>query len=101
MCTGALSELIPFLLTFEIFLSYKVYSRVLKWLTLSLLAYPLTVFIVVEPWSTILRATFLPHIEFNFQFLFIIKRTRKVSPSEKEIETFATTVAFFFTEGRN
>ncbi len=60
------------ILTFEIFLSYKVYSRVLKWLTLSLLAYPLTVFIVAEPWPTILRATFLPHIEFNFQFLFII-----------------------------
>jgi Mn2+/Fe2+ NRAMP family transporter len=60
------------ILTFEIFLSYKVYSRVLKWLTLSLLAYPLTVFIVAEPWHTILLATFLPHIEFNFQFLFII-----------------------------
>src|SRR5258708_1925256 len=60
------------ILTLEIFLSYKVYARVLKWLTLSLLAYPLTVFIVAEPWPTILRATFLPHIEFNFQFLFII-----------------------------
>ncbi len=53
-------------------MSYKVYARVLKWLTLSLLAYPFTVFIVAEPWPTILRATFLPHIEFNFQFLFII-----------------------------
>jgi NRAMP (natural resistance-associated macrophage protein)-like metal ion transporter len=60
------------ILTLEIFLSYKVYVRVLKWLTLSLLAYPLTAFIVAEPWPTILRATFLPHIEFNFQFLFII-----------------------------
>src|SRR5260221_2730506 len=60
------------ILTLEIFLSYKVYARVLKWLTLSLLAYPLTVFIVAEPWPTILRATFLPHIQFNFQFLFIL-----------------------------
>ncbi len=60
------------ILTLEIFLSYKVYARILKWLTLSLLAYPLTVFIVAEPWPTILRATFLPHIELNFQFLFII-----------------------------
>jgi len=60
------------ILMLEIFLSYKVYARVLKWLTFSLLAYPLTAFIVAEPWPTILRATLLPHIEFNFQFLFII-----------------------------
>jgi len=60
------------ILTLEIFLSYKVYARILKWLTLSLLAYPLTVFIVAEPWPTILRATFLPHIELNFPFLFVI-----------------------------
>jgi NRAMP (natural resistance-associated macrophage protein)-like metal ion transporter len=60
------------ILTLEIFLSYKVYARVLKWLTLSLLAYPLTVFIVAEPWPTILRATFLPHIELSSPFLFVI-----------------------------
>src|SRR6266567_2354363 len=60
------------ILTLEIFLSYKVYSRILKWLALSLLAYPLTVFIVAEPWPTILRATFLPNIELNFPFLFVI-----------------------------
>jgi len=60
------------ILTLEIFLSYKVYARILKWLTLSLLAYPITVFIVAEPWPTILRATFLPHIELSFSFLFVI-----------------------------
>jgi len=60
------------ILTLEIFLSYKVYARILKWLTLALLAYPLTVFIVAEPWPTILRATFLPHIELSFPFLFVI-----------------------------
>src|SRR6266567_2979490 len=41
------------ILTLEIILSYKVYARILKWLTLALLAYPLTVFIVAEPWPTI------------------------------------------------
>ncbi|HLZ56446.1 MAG TPA: divalent metal cation transporter [Ktedonosporobacter sp.] len=60
------------ILTLEIFLSYKAYSRILKWLTLALLAYPLTVFLVAEPWPTILRATFLPHVEFSFAFLFVI-----------------------------
>ena len=60
------------ILTQEIFLPYKSYARILKWLTLSLLAYPLSLFIVSVPWPTVLQATFLPHIEFNFQFLFII-----------------------------
>jgi NRAMP (natural resistance-associated macrophage protein)-like metal ion transporter len=60
------------ILVLEIFLSYKVYARILKWLAISLLAYPLTVFIVSNPWATILQATFLPHIELNFQYLFII-----------------------------
>jgi len=59
-------------LALEIFLPYRVYARILKWLVLSLLAYPLTVFLVTQPWATILEATFLPHLELNFQFLFII-----------------------------
>ncbi len=60
------------MLSLEIFTSYKVYSRILKWLCLSLLAYPVTVFIVTQPWEILLKATFIPHIELNFQFLFII-----------------------------
>ena len=60
------------MLILEIFTSYKVYSKILKWLAISLFAYPLTVFIVSQPWVTLLKATFIPHIELNFQFLFII-----------------------------
>jgi len=60
------------ILVLEIFTSYRVYSRILKWLALALLAYPITVFIVSQPWSTVLAATFLPHLEFNFSFFFII-----------------------------
>ncbi|HLH11546.1 MAG TPA: divalent metal cation transporter [Methylovirgula sp.] len=60
------------ILILEIFTSYRVYSRVLKWLALALLSYVVTVFIVPQPWGEILRATFVPHIEFNFAFLFII-----------------------------
>jgi NRAMP (natural resistance-associated macrophage protein)-like metal ion transporter len=60
------------MLLLEIFTSYKVYSKILKWLCLSLFAYPVTVFIVAQPWGTLLKATFIPHIELNFQFLFII-----------------------------
>ena len=60
------------ILILEIFTSYKAYARILKWLALSLLAYPVTVFIVQLPWLTVLKATFIPHIEFSFAFFFII-----------------------------
>ena len=60
------------ILFLEIYTSYRPYARILKWLSLSLLAYPLTLFIVRQPWIQIVKATFLPHIEFNLAFLFII-----------------------------
>jgi NRAMP (natural resistance-associated macrophage protein)-like metal ion transporter len=60
------------ILILEIFTNYKVYSKILKWLALALLAYPITVFIVHQPWGTVLKATVVPHFEFNFAFLFII-----------------------------
>lgn len=60
------------ILFLEIFTTYKVYARILKWLALSLLAYPVTVFIIQMPWLTVLKATFIPHIELNFAFFFII-----------------------------
>lgn len=60
------------MLLLEIFTAYKTYANILKWLCLALLAYPLTVFLVGQPWAVILRATFIPHLEFNFPFLFII-----------------------------
>ncbi len=60
------------ILFLEIFTTYKVYARILKWLALSLLAYPVTVFIVKMPWLTVFKATVIPHIELNFAFFFII-----------------------------
>ena len=60
------------ILILEIFTNYKVYSKILKWLALALLAYPITVFIVHQPWLTVLKATITPHFEFSFAFLFII-----------------------------
>lgn len=60
------------ILMLEIFTSYQSYARFLKWLSLSLLAYPLTLLIVKQPWLEVIRATFIPHLEFNLSFLFII-----------------------------
>lgn len=60
------------ILVLEIYTNYRTYAGILKWLALALLAYPITAFIVKQPWSTILKASFVPHIEFSFAFLFII-----------------------------
>ncbi len=60
------------ILTLEIITSYKVYSKILKWLAITLLAYPITVFLIHQPWQQILVATAIPHLEFNFAFFFII-----------------------------
>jgi NRAMP (natural resistance-associated macrophage protein)-like metal ion transporter len=60
------------ILLVEIFTSYKTYARILKWLALALVSYIVTVFIVPENWPAILHATFVPHFEFNFAFIFII-----------------------------
>ncbi|MFZ4632365.1 MAG: NRAMP family divalent metal transporter [Patescibacteria group bacterium] len=60
------------ILTLEIFVSYKNYSKILKWFIISLLAYPISMFLVTQPWGEILRATFIPNIEFSFAFFFVI-----------------------------
>ena len=60
------------ILALEIAVSYRRYAKVLKWLTVSLLAYPITAFFVHEPWGTIARATFVPHIQFSASFFYVI-----------------------------
>lgn len=49
-------------LLLQIFIPYQRYVRVLKWLTLSLLAYVAVVFLVNAPWQQVLISTVLPHI---------------------------------------
>jgi NRAMP (natural resistance-associated macrophage protein)-like metal ion transporter len=60
------------ILALEIAVSYRRYAKVLKWLTVSLLAYPVTALLVAEPWGEILKATFIPHIEFSAAFFYVI-----------------------------
>lgn len=56
----------------EVLVSYERYARILKWFAIALLSYPVTALIIYEPWGEILRATVLPHIQFDLPFLFII-----------------------------
>src|ERR1700744_1560706 len=60
------------ILLLEVFTNYKVYSKILKWLAITLLAYPITLFIIHQPWAIILKASVVPHFEFSFAFFFII-----------------------------
>jgi NRAMP (natural resistance-associated macrophage protein)-like metal ion transporter len=60
------------ILVLEIFTSYRAYARILKWLSITLISYPLTLLLVHQPWKEILKATFVPHMDFSFGFLFII-----------------------------
>lgn len=61
-----------FILSLEIFTSYKIYVKVLKWLALALLAYPITAIIAGQNWGEVFKATITPHFEFNFGFFFLL-----------------------------
>jgi len=56
-------------LVVQVFVSYPAYSKVLKYLTLSLLAYVVTLFVVKQDWTAILTATFLPSFSFSKAYL--------------------------------
>src|SRR5205807_543975 len=59
--------LIPILiLILVIFFSYKSIANILKWLSLFLFSYLITLCIIDVSWQTVLKATFIPHLEFNF-----------------------------------
>lgn len=57
------------ILVLEIFLSYKTYASVLKWLALSLLGYLLTAFIVTTDWKQVLLAAVSPTFSFERDFV--------------------------------
>ena len=56
-------------LLLQVFIPYKNYVRVLKWLTLFLLAYVGVVFMVHIQWEKVLIATLLPHISLNSDYI--------------------------------
>jgi Mn2+/Fe2+ NRAMP family transporter len=56
-------------LLLEIFVSYRVYARYLKYLTFSLLAYLLVAFLVQQDWSQIFVSTIQPSFSYDKQYL--------------------------------
>jgi NRAMP (natural resistance-associated macrophage protein)-like metal ion transporter len=49
--------------------SYRQMARVLKWLTLVLFAYVAAAFMAHPRWSQVLRASFIPHIEWTASYI--------------------------------
>jgi NRAMP (natural resistance-associated macrophage protein)-like metal ion transporter len=60
------------ILLLELFVKYKTYTKILKWLALALLAYPITAIIVGQDWSELLKATLTPSISFDSAYIFIL-----------------------------
>jgi NRAMP (natural resistance-associated macrophage protein)-like metal ion transporter len=53
----------------QIFLEYKQYVRILKWLTLALFTYIGTLFFVKIDWTALLHDTVVPPISFNANYI--------------------------------
>jgi Mn2+/Fe2+ NRAMP family transporter len=52
-------------LLLQIFIPYHRYVRVLRWLTLSLLAYAAVLFTIHVPWGEVVLRTLLPHLKLD------------------------------------
>ncbi|MBP0583432.1 Nramp family divalent metal transporter [Labrys sp. LIt4] len=56
----------------QVFLQYNKYVRILKWLSLALLSYVATLFIVKIDWLALASGLFMPRIEFSSDYLMAI-----------------------------
>ena len=52
--------------------SYRTMARVFKWLTLVLFAYVITAFLARPDWTAVVRATFIPHIEWTKDYIAVL-----------------------------
>jgi NRAMP (natural resistance-associated macrophage protein)-like metal ion transporter len=53
----------------QVLVPYKEYSKYLKYLGLSLLAYVITAFVTHQNWAEVLKATFIPTIRWDKEYL--------------------------------
>lgn len=61
-----------FCVLLQILVPYRQYAKVLKWLAIALFAYPITAFLVGQPWGDVLRHTFAPDFSFDNNTIYII-----------------------------
>ena len=53
----------------EIWVSYRKYSEVLKWLGMSLAVYVVTAFLIKPDWLEVLKATLIPKINWSTDYI--------------------------------
>lgn len=58
--------------TLQIFVPYRTYAKILKWLAIALFAYPITAFIVGQPWGEIFTRTVIPDVKINKDTIYLI-----------------------------
>ena len=58
-----------FVIALEVFVSHRTYSRILKYLALTLFSYVLVALVVRLEWGMVFHATLIPHIEFSADYL--------------------------------
>ena len=65
-----------------VFVNYKTYAKILKWLAITLLAYPITAFLVGQDWPEIFRSTFTlsPTINSETIYIFVGMLGTTISP---------------------
>ena len=56
-------------LLLQVFIPYRRYVRILKWLTLALLAYVATAFVVHIPWQQVLLSAFAPQLSWKKEYI--------------------------------
>jgi len=61
-----------FIVALLLWTSYRTMARIFKWLTIVLFAYFITAFLSHPNWTAVLRATFIPHIEWSRSYLAVL-----------------------------
>ena len=57
------------LIIIQVYLSYRRFESIVKWLTLALFAYVITAFVVHPPWTTVLHRLVVPELHFDATWL--------------------------------
>jgi NRAMP (natural resistance-associated macrophage protein)-like metal ion transporter len=52
--------------------SYRTMARIFKWMTLALFAYVITAFLARPDWLQVMRATFIPHLEWSRSYISVL-----------------------------
>lgn len=59
-----------FIILIEVFVQYRIYVKILKWLALSVLSYVIAGFFIDLEWISIFKNTFIPRVSFTEEYIF-------------------------------